>query len=519
MTVVEAELTDTGAARRRAPRVAVVGAGMSGICAAAKLAAVGVDDVVVYEKADRVGGTWRENTYPGLSCDVPSRYYCYTFAPNPNWTHVFPPGAEVQAYFEKVVDDLGIRRKIRFGAEIEEAVWTDRSTWLVRTRGGDAAEYDFLISAAGVLHHPRMPDIPGLETFHGAVFHSARWDHTVPLDGRRVAVVGTGSTGVQITKALAPRCRQYKLFQRTPQWVFPLANLPYQPSTRWLLRRSPALNRWWGRRAYRFWQRIFESTFCIAVIAPGWQRALVSAMCRLNLQGVRDPRLRERLRPKDRPMCKRMVIAAGFYRALRHDGAELVDQSIDHVEPGGIVTADGRLHELDVIVLATGFHAHSYLRPVELIGPGGLRLSAVWQDEPRAYRTVALSGFPNFFLLLGPHSPIGNQSLFTITETQIDYAVQWIERWRAGDFTAASPRREAADRFNDEMRAAYPRTIWVSGCDSWYIGKDGLPALWPWSPQMHRSMLATPRPDEWNLERNGASVTAPSRDRSAAGGL
>jgi cation diffusion facilitator CzcD-associated flavoprotein CzcO len=488
--------------------VAIIGAGMSGICAAAKLAAAGIDEVVVYEKADRVGGTWRENTYPGLSCDVPSRYYCYTFAPNPDWTHMFSPGHEIQAYLQKVADDLRLRPKIRFGAEIEDAVWTDRATWLVRPRGGEASEYDFLISAAGVLHHPRMPDIDGLETFQGAAFHSARWDHTVALDGRRVAVIGTGSTGVQITKALAPRCREYKLFQRTPQWVFPLANLPYQPSTRWLLQRSPALNRLWGRLSYRFWQRVFENTFCKAVVAPGWQRTLVSTVCRLNLRGVRDRGLRERLRPKDKPMCKRMVIAAGFYRALRRESVELVDQPIDHVEPRGIVTSDGRLHELDVIVLATGFHAHSYLQPVELVGPGGLRLSEVWQEEPRAYRTVALPGFPNFFLLLGPHSPIGNQSLFTITETQIDYAVRWIERWRAGEFTAATPRQDATDLFNAEMRTVYPRTIWVSGCDSWYLGKDGLPALWPWSPQTHREMLSTLRADEWSLERTAEGATS-----------
>lgn len=316
-----------------------------------------------------------------------------------------------------------------------------------------------------------------------------------------MAVVGTGSTGVQITKALVRRCREYKLFQRTPQWVFPLANLPYAPYTRWLLRRSPALNRVWGRLAYRFWQRFFENTFGPAVVRPGWQRSLVSTVCRLNLRAVRDPGLRERLRPRDRPMCKRMVIAAGFYRALRRRGVELVDQPIDHVEPRGIVTADGRLHELDVIVLATGFHAHSYLRPVELIGPGGLRLSEVWRDEPRAYRTVALPGFPNFFLLLGPHSPIGNQSLFTITETQVDYALGWIERWRAGEFSAAAPTQDATDVFNAEMRTVYPRTIWVSGCDSWYIGKDGLPALWPWTPQAHRAMLATPRAEEWEIQR------------------
>ena len=483
----------------RQPSVAVIGAGMSGICAAAKLQFAGIDDVAVYEKADRVGGTWRENTYPGLKCDVASRYYAYTFAPNPDWTHMFSPGAEIFAYLDRVVDDFGLRHKIRFEAEVHDATWTAEGRWRVRTRAGDERDFDFLISAAGVLHHPRTPEIPGLETFNGACFHSARWDHAVPLDGRRVGVVGNGSTGVQITTALARRCA-FTVFQRTPQWVFPIANPAVSKHTRRLLRQYPALNRIWGRIGYRFHQHLFENVFCRAVIQPGWQRTFVTIVSRLHLRSVRDPQLRARLTPTDKPMCKRMVFAGGFYGAFERYGAQLVDSPIDHVTERGIVTADGALHELDVIVLATGFHAHAYLQPVELHGPDGTRLSEVWSDEPRGYRTVALPGFPNFFLLLGPHSPIGNQSLFMITETQVDYVLQWIESWQRAEYTAAAPKPEATEAFNAEMRAAYPRTIWTSGCDSWYLGKDGLPALWPWSPHAHRDMLAARRVEEWVIE-------------------
>jgi cation diffusion facilitator CzcD-associated flavoprotein CzcO len=322
----------------------------------------------------------------------------------------------------------------------------------------------------------------------------------VPLDGRRVAVIGTGSTGVQITKALAPRCSSYKLFQRTPQWVFPVPNPGYSKLTRGLLKRSPALNRWWGWVAYRFWQEVFERSFCLAVIRPGWQRWFITTVSRAHLRLVRDPRLRARLRPPDQPMCKRMIFASGFYQRFQRGEAELVDTAIDHVTERGIVTADGRAHELDVIVLATGFDAHAYLQPVELIGPDGLRLSKYWSEEPRGYRTVALPGFPNFFLLLGPNSPIGNQSLFMITETQVDYVLKWVERWRAGDFDTATPRGDATESFMTEVRKAFPRTIWTSGCDSWYLGKDGLPALWPFTPKAHRDMLAIPRAQEWELE-------------------
>jgi len=253
----------------RDPRVAIIGAGMSGICTAAKLQPAGIHDFVVYEKADQVGGTWRDNTYPGLSCDVPSRYYSYTFAPNPDWTRLFSPGAEIHDYLRRVARELNIEPRIRYGAEVAEAEWIEDGRWRLRTTAGEEEEFDFIIAASGVLHHPRIPDIAGLDSFGGAAFHSARWDHSVPLDGRRVAVIGTGSTGVQITKALARRTASYKLFQRTPQWVFPIGNPRYSAITRRLLNRFPGLNRRWGRLAYRFWQTIFEATFCHAVIHPG----------------------------------------------------------------------------------------------------------------------------------------------------------------------------------------------------------------------------------------------------------
>ncbi len=485
---------------RRDPRIAVIGAGMSGLCLAAKMRAAGMENVVLFEKADRVGGTWRENTYPGLSCDVPSRYYSYSFAPNPHWTRLYSPGAEIQEYLRRVARDLDLERHIRFRTEVQEAEWID-GRWRVRTTDGAEEDFDFLVSAAGVLHHPRVADIPGLDSFAGASFHSAQWDHSVPLDGRRVAVIGSGSTATQITVALAPRCAEFKLFARTPQWVYPTPNPQYRQWSRLLLASFPALNGRWGRISYRFWQTVLEQVFGMAVIRPGWQRRLVTVSCHLHLRRVKDPALRERLRPKDKPACKRMIFASKFYKRFNDGDATLVDTPIDRVTEQGIRTTDGQLHELDVIVLATGFHAHTYLRPVELIGPDGLRLSKVWSGEPRGYRTIALPGFPNFFLLLGPHSPIGNQSLFMITETQVDYLLQWVERWRTGEYDAATPTEDATDAFQAEMRRAYPDTIWTSGCQSWYLGADGLPALWPFTPQDHRDMLAEPNLAEWELTK------------------
>jgi cation diffusion facilitator CzcD-associated flavoprotein CzcO len=425
----------------RAPRVGIIGAGMSGIGMAAKLRLAGIESFHIYEKWDDLGGTWHANTYPGLTCDIPSRYYSYTFAPNPNWTRVYSPGREIWAYLDRVASDFDLHGRISLGTEVTEARWVD-GRWVLRTSAGEEAEYDFIIAATGGLVHPSKPNIPGLEKFAGAAFHSAEWDHSVPLRGRRIAVVGTGSTGVQITRELAPLAGRYELYQRTAQWILPIGNRRYTRLTRWLYRRFPELN----RLGYRSFQVQIERTLGSATVRQGWARRLIGALCRLHLRTVGDPELRRRFTPDHEPMCKRLVVSTNFYRQFQRPNVELIDAGIDHVEPRGIVTSDGRLHELDVIVLATGFDAHAYLKPLELIGPDGLRLSELWDGEPFGYRSVALPGFPNVFTLLGPHSPIGNQSIFTVSETQIEYALSLIDMWRNGEADAMWPTAEATER-------------------------------------------------------------------------
>ena len=348
-----------------------------------------------------------------------------------------------------------------------------------------------------------------ISSFSGALFHSAEWDHAVPLAGRRIAVIGTGSTGIQITRELAPVAGRFELYQRTPQWIFPVGNRRYTRLTRWAYRRFPALN----RAGYRLFQAWVERSIGSATVKPGLSRRWISAACRLHLRSVRDRSLRTRFTPDYAPMCKRLVMATGFYKQFERANVELVDVPIDHVEPRGIVTRDGRLHELDVIVLATGFDAHAYLRPLELIGPGGLRLSQLWAGEPYGYRSVALPGFPNLFTLLGPHSPIGNQSIFAVSESQMDYALALIDLWRRGEADAMWPSSEATEGFNAELRAAAPNTIWASGCSSWYIGEDGTPHPWPWTPQRHRAMLARPQLSEW--EFSGGRSRAGELSRAA----
>ncbi|HEY2503257.1 MAG TPA: NAD(P)/FAD-dependent oxidoreductase [Mycobacterium sp.] len=474
-------------AQNRALKVAIIGAGMSGLCMAAKLQDTGIDSFTIFEKADEVGGTWRDNTYPGLSCDVPSRYYTYSFRPNSKWSHLLSPGGEIQAYFRQVADERAIRPHIRFGANVTRAEYDD-GRWRLTTADGEET-FDVLVTATGVLRVPRYPEIPGRETFAGAAFHSSHWDHSVSLPDKRIGLIGTGSTGVQITAELGGKVRQLKVFQRTAQWIFPFPNVRYSPLTRSALSRWPKLN-WLG---YWFWGWFFRFTFGRATIRPGFRRRLVQAECRWNLRlSVRDPKLRAKLTPKDQPMCKRLVLAGHFYRSVQQPGVEVLTDSIDHIEPRGIVTADGALHELDLLVYATGFDARAYVRPLEVTWEGGLSLDEAWADGPMAYRSVAVPGFPNMFMLMGPHSPIGNQSLVPIAEDQADYAMWWIKQLQEGAVRIAAPTEAATKEYNESMKAAMPQTIWVTGCSSWYLGKDGLPELFPWTPETHRRLLRQP---------------------------
>jgi cation diffusion facilitator CzcD-associated flavoprotein CzcO len=473
---------------------------MSGLCAAIALLRDGITDVTVYEKADEVGGTWRENTYPGLVCDIPSRVYQYTFARNPNWSHLFSPGREIQAYFCGIADRFALRDRIRFGTEIVSARFHD-GRWVLRTDAGAESTVDFLICATGVLHHPRMPSISGLDDFDGHVFHSARWDHDVALHGRRIAIIGNGSTGVQLVCGLAGVAGKVMTFQRTAQWVLRLANPRYSRFTS--ITRQKV--RWLDWLAYRGYSTAYDY-FSVGLIKPGVRRKIMAGLCRASLWEVRDPELRRALTPDYTPTCKRLVMSNGFYRAMQRDDVELVTAGIDHVERRGIVTEDGVLHEADIIVLATGFDTHAFFRPMRLTGRDGLAADDAWRDGPRAYQTIAMPGFPNFFMMLGPHSPVGNLALTTVAESAANHIVRWINLWCRGEFDTVEPTSSATDAFNAELRAAMPDTVWATGCNSWYLGKDGVPEVWPFTPGRHRAMLANTNPGEYEFRCSASGL-------------
>jgi cation diffusion facilitator CzcD-associated flavoprotein CzcO len=471
-------------------RFAIIGAGMAGILSAIKLQEAGFDDFVVYEKAARVGGTWRENTYPGIACDVPSHLYSYSFAPNPDWSHRYSPGAEIEAYFEAVARRYGVDRRIRFGAEIVRCELRD-GRWELEARNGERDHADVVIAATGVLHHPNLPDIDGLQSFAGACFHSARWDPAVAVDGRRIGIIGTGSSAVQMVSALVDRVATLTLFQRTAQWIAPQENPPYSDAEQAEFRRHPELM---GRMHDEMSRMIAENFSNAVVDADSPQMQLLEAVCRANLENnVQDPDLCERLRPNYRAACKRLVVSPNFYSAIQKPNAELVTAAIERVEAEGVRTRDGRLHALDVLVLATGFRVDRFLRPIEVIGRGGLRLDDLWARRPTAYLSISIPGFPNLFMLNGPNGPVGNFSLIEVAELQIGYILQLVEQIRAGRCREISASDAATARFDADRVERAKRTVWSTGCRSWYLDDRGIPAVWPWTFDRFREEMAAPK--------------------------
>jgi cation diffusion facilitator CzcD-associated flavoprotein CzcO len=485
----------------RQPRIAIVGAGMSGIAAVVKLRKAGYTDLVVFEKGDRVGGTWRENTYPGLSCDVPSAWYSFSFALNPDWNYRYSYGPEIQAYMEKTASDFGVTDVVRFNTGVSDLVY-DAPCWRLTTTRGETLEYDIVISAAGVLHRPAYPDIEGLDTFAGTRFHSARWDHSVDLSGKRVGVIGTGSTATQIIAEITKRVGHMFVFQRTAQWMTPMLQKKYSEPYKRLLRRVPILRRF----AYYWHFLLIGSIIANATTGNKFLQGVISKSCKRNLEeNVSDPELRAKLTPNYQAACKRLVFCSEFYPAISRDNAHLITEGIERITPEGIQTEDGALHELDVLVFATGFDPTSFILPTKVTGEDGADLATLWDGAPRAHRGVAMPGFPNFWMIEGPTSPVGNLSLITISENQVDYVIAMIDRMRDEGLAAIAPRIDAYVRYNDAMRVAIKKTVWVTGgCNSWYIDKSGLPNLYPWKPMQYLREMQQPVYDEYRLIRDVA---------------
>ena len=466
--------------------VVVIGAGISGILVGIKLLEARITSFVILEKAADLGGTWRDNTYPGVSCDVATHLYVYSFAPNPSWRSRFTDGDKILDYYRRVAGKCGIDRFIRFNEEVTHAKWTG-SSWQVDTSTGRTLEAAIVITAVGRLHRPKFPEIPGLEDFGGPVLHTAQWDHAVATAGKRVGLIGNGSSGTQLTVALARWVAQLSIFQRTPQWVLPVPNEAIRWRTRLALRLIPGR----ARKNYTTLQRGTEERG-VAAMGTKAQRQSRDHMCYDALATVRDPELRRKLTPDYEPGCKRMVISERFYEAVQEPTVHVITDGIDHVEKGTVITRDGARHDLDVLVLATGFHAQAFLHPMRVEGEDGIELDEVWRHTAMNYRSVAIPHMPNFFMINGPYSPGGSASVVGIAEAQVGFVMQLVAE-SLGRAVTLSPRPDRAALLLDEVRASAKATVWgTGGCTSWYLDDEGVPTINPIPLSVLQRQMAKP---------------------------
>jgi cation diffusion facilitator CzcD-associated flavoprotein CzcO len=459
------------------PRVAIVGTGFAGLGMAIRLIQAGYRDLTLFEKSDRVGGTWRDNTYPGSGCDVPSHLYSYSFEPKADWSRRFSEHDEILAYIEHCVKKYGLRPYIRFNTEIESARFDDEaSAWRITTKGGEQVEADILVTGTGQLNRPHTPRLPGIDSFEGRQFHSARWDHDYSLKGRRIAVIGNGASAIQFIPRIAPDAGRLTIYQRTANWMVRKPDRAYNASDKWLFRNLPGY-----RAVYRAWIYWMLEMRFFAFREGSRVGKLMEWACRRNLEkSVADPEMRRVLTP-DYPIgCKRVLISNDFYEAVQRPNVAVVTDRIERVEADAVVTANGQRHPTDTIIYATGFETTDFLAPIEIEGPGGLRLADAWREGAEAFRGVAVAGFPNLFMLYGPNTNLGHNSIIFMIECQVAYVMQCLEEMRRRGAARLEVKAGAMRRYNEEVQDQLRRSVWNAGCDSWYKTESGrITNNWP----------------------------------------
>ncbi|AJW42009.1 Cyclohexanone monooxygenase [Rhodococcus sp. B7740] len=469
--------------------VAIIGAGFGGLGAAIRLEQEGRSDFLIFERDTAVGGTWHVNTYPGAQCDIPSALYSFSFAPNPDWTRLYPLQPEIEAYLNDCTDRFGIRDRIRFRHEVLDATWNDeQAQWVVRTSEGTWSAR-ILIGALGPFSEPATPDIEGLESFSGTVFHSAKWDHQHSAQGRRLAVIGTGASAVQFVPRLAPEAAHLTLFQRTPTWILPHPDRPISESGRSLLRKFPR-----AQRAMRRTFDLFQEALVPGLIGHRSLLAPLTALGRAHLRRqVKDPVLREKLTPGYEFGCKRTTFSNKFYPALCRENVTVETTSIARIVPEGIVTTDGTVHQVDAIVLGTGFTVSGHTGFRRIVGRDGKSLADHWPDgEMSSYRGTTVHGFPNFFMLLGPNSVVYTSQVVTI-EAQVNYILAALRAMDDNALAALEVSMRAQIEFADHTDERLAGSVWNSGgCSSYYLSPSGRNVTyWPGSVRNFTRRMST----------------------------
>ena len=457
--------------------VAIIGAGFAGIGMAARLADAGIRNVMIFERAGEIGGTWRDNHYPGCACDIPSHLYSFSFRQHAGWSRLYPSQPEIQRYLLDCVEAFGLRERIRLNSNVIRAAYDEvNCNWVIELADGYALRARILVSAIGGLSRPAVPELPGLDSFRGRAFHSAEWDESFELAGKRVAVVGTGASAIQFVPQIAPKVAHLTLFQRTPPWIVPKPDREVRTWERWLFAHLPVTQSLF--RAFLYWrQEILGLGF---TLTP----RLMRRGTRMGLDHIRasiqDPELRARVTPDYQIGCKRILLSDDYYPALERDNVELVATGIERVYERGVIDQAGREYEADAIVFATGFNAVDPLSPTRIIGAGGRELAGDWRSGPEAFLGISVSGYPNLFLLMGPNTGLGHNSVIFMIEAQIRYSVKLIRRVLAKPGRTPDVRSDVQAAFNDRVQKAFRGSVWASGCKSWYQADNGRQVvLWP----------------------------------------
>jgi cation diffusion facilitator CzcD-associated flavoprotein CzcO len=455
--------------------VIIIGAGLGGLCAAIKLQEAGHTYSIV-EKMDRVGGTWAQNTYPGVACDVPVALYQFSFAQSVHWSRAYPQGGEIQAYAEEITDRYQLRPNVHLGDEATQAVWDEASkTWTVTTASGATYKGDAVIGALGQLNRPNWPAIPGKDDFQGAITHSAGWDHSIETKGKRVGIIGSAASAVQIIPEIAKNASELVVFQRSPNWVIPRRDIPMSLEEGALLGTDPELAMKLGAMNREIIYQNADTFFWQAFKWTPEGRAAYHTIATNHLnEQVADPELRAKLTPDYPVGCRRILISDDYFPALTQENVTLETDGVETIDATGIQTASGTHHDLDVIAFATGFETTGWRWSVDVQGRGGAHLNDVWKDYPEAYLGITVADFPNLFVLYGPNTNLGHNSITFMLERQVEYAVKALDGLAESGNAAMVPTKAAQDRFNAQVQADLDKTVWADpACNSWYKNEHG----------------------------------------------
>ena len=498
-------------------RVVVVGAGFSGIAMALALTRAGHgEELLIVDAAPEFGGTWRDNTYPGCECDIPSPVYSLRDEPH-DWPRFYGRQPEILQYLLDVVERHDLRRHARLGTRITHQQWhADSSTWTLHTDDGDTITADVVINAVGPLTEPVIPEIPGAADFAGPAFHSARWREDVDLDGLRIGVIGTGASAVQIIPSIVDDVGHMTVFQRTPSWVVPKVERTFSGPERWVLRTVPGAHRLLREATYQ----ILEQGVWRLMTMDHRVQGLVRAAGRANIRrGIADPDTRRKVTPSLTPGCKRLMFSNAYYPALGRGHVDVETTGIARVTPTGVVLEDGSTVDLDVIIWGTGFDVHQFWLPMTVEGQDGQRLADAWAGGAGAYRCVAAPGFPNSFFLLGPNSGLGHNSVVLMAEAQVDYVMQALDHLRTGEVSWMAPTVEATRRWVAEMDGRHADLVWASGCHSWYLNEDGVnDTLYPGNVGEYRRRMSRFDIERYDVGRRAREAVTPGAARTSPAG-